>query len=205
MMFLVEYVYFIVRFSPFILQFAVIFSKCYIICKLNIANLTPDTFINHPFIFVRLALKQNEAIRDEVATANSLQQFRSCVNRLKATFEPYHMGQAVWMENNELPKDYNLSLPPWICQQYIRRPPEEHIEFLAQKQKEAAEREKTDYFDDDGKKISKKVLKRLRRAAQKQNADGLRQKQTSRGFELCSAVKCANPTVIICVYIFAAM
>lgn len=100
------------------------------------------------------------------------------------------------MENDEPPKDCNLSLPPWICQQYIRRPPEEHIEFLAQKQKEAAERDKTDYFDDDGRKISKKVLKRLKRAAKKQTANGLRQKQTAaRGFELCNAVKCANPTV----------
>lgn len=144
-----------------------------------------------------MALKQNEAIRSEIATAQSLQQFRSCVNRLKAIFEPYHMGHTVWINDNEPPKDYNLSLPPWICQPYIRRPPEEHIEFLAQKQKEAAEREKTDYFDDDGRKISKKVLKRLKRAAQKQNADGLRQKQTARGFELCNAIKCANPTVCL--------
>lgn len=107
------------------------------------------------------------------------------------------MGHTVWINDNEPPKDYNLSLPPWICQPYIRRPPEEHIEFLAQKQKEATEREKTDYFDDDGRKISKKVLKRLKRAAQKQNADGLRQKQTARGFELCNAIKCANPTVCL--------
>lgn len=143
----------------------------------------------------RLALKQNEAIRSEIATAQSLQQFRSCVNRLKEAFEPYHMGHAVWINDNESPKDYNLSLPPWICQPYIRRAPEEHIEFLAQKEKEAAEREKTDYFDDDGRKISKKVLKRLKRAAQKQNTDGLRQRQTARGFELCNAIKCSNPTV----------
>lgn len=150
---------------------------------------------NKLIFFSRLALKQNEAIRSEIATAQTLQQFRSCVNRLKATFEPYHMGQTMWVNDDETLNDYNLSLPPWICQPYIRRPPEEHIEFLAQKQKEAAEREKTDYFDDDGRKISKKVMKRLKRAEQKQNTDGLRQKQTARGFELCSAIKCANPTV----------
>lgn len=140
----------------------------------------------------RLALKQNQEIRDEVATAQTIGQFRSIVNRLKDLFEPYHLGQRVWINENEQPTDYNLSLPPWICQPYIRMPPEKHMEYLAQKEKEAAEREKIDYFDEDGRKISKNTMKRLKKAARK--SEGLRQKQ-NRNFEICNGTKCANPTV----------
>ncbi|XP_031623253.1 tRNA-dihydrouridine(16/17) synthase [NAD(P)(+)]-like [Contarinia nasturtii] len=144
-----------------------------------------------------LALKQNQETRDEVATAQTIAQFRSIVNRLKAIFEPYHTGQAVWTKEDEKSNDYNLSLPPWICQPYIRMPPEKHIEYLAQKEKEASEREKIDYFDEDGRKISKNTMKRLKKAARKSHAERLRQKQNSK-FEICNGTKCANPTGLKC-------
>lgn len=150
--------------------------------------------LNNLCEFCRLALKESEEIRDKVAHAQTTEQFRLCVNRLKAKFEPYHTGQAIWVNEEEQRTDYNLSLPPWICQPYIRMEPEKHIEYIADKQRQAAEREKMQYFDDDGQKISKKTLKRLRRASRKPNSNGLRQKQT-RSFELCCALKCANPTV----------
>lgn len=148
----------------------------------------------HLFQFSRLALKQNHDIRDEVAIAQTIQQFRSCVNRLKAKFEPYHMGQMIWINEDENRIDFNLSLPPWICQPYIRMEPEKHIEYIAEKERQAAEREKIEYFDDDGQKISKNVLKRLKRSSRKPNSNGLRHK-LNRPFEICTASKCANPTV----------
>lgn len=129
-----------------------------------------------------------------MATASSLEQFRSCVSRLRTIFEPYHTGQEIWINEDAEQTDCNLSLPPWICQPYIRRPPEEHKEFLAERERHAAERKNDDYFDEDGKKISKNVMKRLKRANQKQNNDRIRQRRTH-SFDLCCAIKCANPTV----------
>lgn len=142
----------------------------------------------------RLALKQNRDIREELATVQSIHQFRSCVNRLKEKFQPYHMGQMVWLNEDVEPIDYNLSLPPWICQPYIRMEPEKHIKYLAEKERQAAEREKAEYFDDDGHKISRNILKRLQRASRKPNANGIRQK-SNRAFEICTSLECKNPTV----------
>lgn len=106
------------------------------------------------------------------------------------------MGEKVWINEDVEPIDYNLSLPPWICQPYIRMEPEKHIQYIAEKERQAAEREKLEYFDDDGHKISKNVLKRLKRANRRPNANGMRPK-TNHSFEICSALKCANPTVWI--------
>lgn len=129
-----------------------------------------------------------------MAIAQTIGDFRSCVNQLKEIFEPYHLGHAVWVNEDVEQIDCNLSLPPWICQPYIRMEPEKHIKYLAEKEREAAEREKVEYFDDDGQKISKNVMKRLKKASRRPNANGLRQKQT-RSFQICSATGCANPTV----------
>lgn len=145
-------------------------------------------------LFNRLALKQNQGIRDEVATAQTIEQFRSCVSRLKESFEPYHTGQLVWINSDDETRDYNLSLPPWICQPYIRMEPEKHIEYIAIKQREAAEKVKEEYYDDDGQPISKNVMKRLKKASRKPNANGMRQR-SGHSFQLCSGTKCANPTV----------
>lgn len=100
----------------------------------------------------------------------------------------------VWVNEDVEPIDYNLSLPPWICQPYIRMEPEKHIQYIAEKERQAAEREKVEYFDDDGHKISKNVLKRMQRANRKPNANGMRQK-SNRSFEICTGLKCKNPTV----------
>lgn len=145
----------------------------------------------------RLGLKQNNEIREEVASAQSLEQFRHCVDRLKAKFEPYHNGEKVWCGETE-PIDFNLSLPPWICQPYIRMEPEKHIERMAEKQRIANDtsRVKAEYFDDDGQKISKKLMKKLMRKNRRSNTDQIR-KTEPRVMELCLRnAECNNPMVI---------
>lgn len=134
-------------------------------------------------------------MREEIATVQSIHQFRSCVNRLKEKFLPYHTGQMVWFNEDEEPIDCNLSLPPWICQPYIRMEPEKHIKYLAERERQAAESEKPEYFDDDGQKISRNVMKRLLKSSRKPNANGMRQKSKERKLEICSDSKCKNPTV----------
>lgn len=128
-----------------------------------------------------------------MASARTTEVFRSCVNQLKEKFEPYHTGQLVWVnENDEEKRDYNLSLPPWICQPYIRMEPKKHIEYIAAKEREAAQKEKVEYFDEHGQRISKNVMKRLKKANRKLNAKEARQRPAH---QICSASKCFNPPV----------
>lgn len=127
--------------------------------------------------------------------------FRKCVDALYEAFEPFHNGTKPFAEeegdNDGAQKDYNLSLPPWICQPYIRMEPDEHIKLLAVKQKiaEDPERVRQEYFDDDGQRISRKLMKRLRRSSRRPNAKGLRRKE-ERSIPLCSRIEdCVNPMV----------
>lgn len=141
-------------------------------------------------------LKENNGIREEVAVAQNIEQFRDCIDRLKVKFEPYHNGDQTWWGETTI-KDYNLSLPPWICQPYIRMEPEKHIERMAEKQRIAndPEREKNEYFDDDGQKISRKLMKKLKRSGRRSNTNQVR-RRVQRVLELCSRTsECNNPMV----------
>lgn len=146
--------------------------------------------------FCRLNLKENNEIREEVAVAQNVEQFRDCINRLKAKFEPYHIGEKPWCGESE-PYDYNLSLPPWVCQPYIRLEPEKHIELMAEKQRIAndPDREKNEFYDDDGQKISRKLMKKLKRSSRRSNTNQVR-RRVQRVLELCSrTTECNNPMV----------
>lgn len=101
-------------------------------------------------------------------------------------------------DDNAKEGDYNLRLPPWICQPYIRMKPEEHIKLVAEKQRiaEDPERQKTEYFDAEGQQISRKMMKKLRRQSRRPNGKGMRCK-AERVLPLCRNTEdCVNPMVI---------
>lgn len=159
-----------------------------------------STLNNIEFITCRLNLKCNATIRQDIAISHTVAEFRKCVDELREAFEPFHNGTDTYVEEESgdgTAKDYNLSLPPWICQPYIRMAPNEHIKLMAVKQKlaEDPERVREEYFDDDGQKISRKLMKRLRRSSRRPNAKGLRRKE-ERSIPLCSRTdECVNPMV----------
>lgn len=159
------------------------------------------------FIICRLNLKRNVAIRQVIAISHTVPEFRRAIDQLCAAFEPFHNGTETYVEedgDNGATKDYNLSLPPWICQPYIRMEPDEHIKLLAVKQKLAEDpaRVRQEYFDDDGRKISRKLMKRLLRTSRRPNAHGLRRKE-ERSVPLCSRIEdCDNPMVKLTLFQF---
>lgn len=146
-------------------------------------------------------------MRERIATSHTVPEFRAAVDILRGRFQPYHDGTQLYEPliddtdsadgaGDSQERDYNLHLPPWICQPYIRMKPDDHIALLAEKQRIAddPERIKQEYFDSEGQQISRKRMKKLRRASRKPGAV-LRSKD-ERQFELCHREEpCLNPVV----------
>lgn len=107
-------------------------------------------------------MPENAVERQGIAKGQSLAEFRQTVLTLRDRFLPYHDGLEVYVDNADgkslflliylkisrifflkLPlfflDSFNLRLPPWLCQPYVRIPPEEHLRKLADKQNKADE------------------------------------------------------------------
>lgn len=146
-------------------------------------------------------LRPNNHMREELAVANTIDKFREVVRKIQTKYEPYHEGQDVYHMEEVDPSvvledlAYNLALPPWLCQPYVRVAPEMHKQILADKQRLAEDpnREKRHYFDNDGKEISRKRMKKLRRRQRRPNKPEGRHE---RCLENCS--ECTNPMGFKC-------
>ncbi|XP_052864606.1 tRNA-dihydrouridine(16/17) synthase [NAD(P)(+)]-like [Anopheles cruzii] len=125
-------------------------------------------------------LKSNAPLREQLAVCRSVPEFRSVVLELEQKYRPYHDGQLQWngeeqdepaeeqqqkQEDLQEPPDCNLRLPPWLCQPYVRIPPEAHRQKLAEARRLAEDptREKRQFFDVHGNEISRKRMKKMRR------------------------------------------
>lgn len=84
-------------------------------------------------------MESNSTIRSDLATAQNLEDFIKIVECLKNKYLPFHNGEQLYSQEIEGIKetdeinDYNLKLPPWICQPYVRIPPSEHIKKMEEK------------------------------------------------------------------------
>lgn len=144
-----------------------------------------------------LNLDCNSALRESIAVSHEVAVFRETVQKLQAIFQPYHEGRARFDEPRT---SFDVTLPPWMCQPYIRVEPEEHKRVLAEKclRSEDPERERTVYRDDEGNPISRKLSKKLKRAIRRPNyvRNLLRRAQA---MQLCTnAKKCGNPVGLKC-------
>lgn len=133
-----------------------------------------------------------------MATAYSIDSFREVVNRLGDKYRPFHEGAAVWNgePTDDYVPDYNLTIPPWICQPYYRIPPEEHKQKLSEKQKAAEHQVKQKYFDKEGNAISRKHMKKLKRLEKRAKV------KIERHEELCIMVECDNTRGLKCEFNF---
>ncbi|XP_029055437.1 tRNA-dihydrouridine(16/17) synthase [NAD(P)(+)]-like isoform X6 [Osmia bicornis bicornis] len=143
---------------------------------------------------VRLCLAENKEERENLARNSSMESFKSVVYTLRDRYLPYHEGRVRWQQETS---DYNLELPPWLCQPYARHLPEECVRKLETGKLETQREEtiKRKFKDDDGNEISRKRLKKLRRIARRPNRPTV---VIKRGSELCH--DCPNPVGLKCVH-----
>ncbi|XP_025409480.1 tRNA-dihydrouridine(16/17) synthase [NAD(P)(+)]-like [Sipha flava] len=143
-------------------------------------------------------LPENELIREILAKGQNRNDFRNAIMQLKLKYLPYHLGQKPW---DNIQNDYNLILPPWLCQSYVRVLPvnnldgiETHKEVnkLKTDEKENLKRSIDDEDCTDPLKLSKKKLKQLNKLKNKE----IRCKRILE--ELCS--ECRNPKGLKCEY-----
>ena len=81
----------------------------------------------------RLNLSENNQIRINLGAANNLNTFKKIIVQLKDMYLPYYEGKIIW-DNTVEDDTQNLVLPPWLCQGYIRAPPEEHLRKIREKE-----------------------------------------------------------------------
>ncbi|XP_055543933.1 tRNA-dihydrouridine(16/17) synthase [NAD(P)(+)]-like [Wyeomyia smithii] len=165
-------------------------------------------------------LTPNAALREQMATCRNVSEFRAIVGLLEEKYLPFHEGRQVWTnEESSLPVleseseaaanhlSFNLALPPWLCQPYIRAPPEVHRQKLEEASRLAAnpDREKRQFYDQEGNEISRKKMKKMRRVQRRPNRAGLLpgdpERDPGRRFdEICKNAKtdCTNPMGLKC-------
>ncbi|XP_034951327.1 tRNA-dihydrouridine(16/17) synthase [NAD(P)(+)]-like [Chelonus insularis] len=141
-----------------------------------------------------LCLAENAEERANLARNSTMESFRDVVAKLRNRYLPYHEGKLIWNPENRS-TDYNLELPPWLCQPYVRESPQEHIDKLAAKKIELENATKREFLDEEGNKISRKRLKKLRRISRRPNRSIPSVRRTS---DLCNS--CPNPLGSKCEY-----
>lgn len=115
-----------------------------------------------------LALPENNQIRIDLGSANMMEHFKRVCFILREKYERLHEGKRIWKDiRNE--KEYDLVLPPWICQPYVRIAPEEHLKLVERSQNKIIEdgQNKRVYEDAEGNPISRKSMKKMKRISRR--------------------------------------
>jgi tRNA-dihydrouridine synthase 1 len=129
-----------------------------------------------------------------MAQAMTIEAFREVVTQIRDKYRPFHEGEAVWdgEPSEDFVPDYNLRIPPWICQPYYRPPPAEYKQMIEEKQKALEHEPKKKYFDKEGNEVSRKRMKKLKRLENRAKIRVERRK------ELCNVAKCDNTRGLKC-------
>ncbi|XP_059054351.1 tRNA-dihydrouridine(16/17) synthase [NAD(P)(+)]-like isoform X1 [Achroia grisella] len=162
----------------------------------------PSSYIRgHLFkIFHKIFIvEDNNEVRQLLATAQNINHFRQVCFAIKERYLHYHQGLKHFNNDESIIKlGYNLLLPPWICQPYVRMSPEEHTMKMERHNKDQGENiHKRIHEDPDGNTISRKKMKKLRRIMRRPIKA---ENQTGRSGEICMKEDCLNPLGGKCVY-----
>lgn len=111
-----------------------------------------------------------------MAVARNVKDFRNLINQIAEKYGPIHEGLSEDLEaknSDDNVPDYNLKIPPWLCQPYYRKSPEERAREKAMEAEMKGDEinemttpkapKKKPYYDREGNVITKKHLKKLKR------------------------------------------
>ncbi|KAL4710754.1 hypothetical protein ACJJTC_004399 [Scirpophaga incertulas] len=144
-------------------------------------------------------LNENDEIRQLLATGQNIDNFRYVCEEIKKKYADYHTG-ILQLENYEniTHSGYNLILPPWICQPYVRISPEEHTQKIQECLNKLQDKlEKRQFEDSQGNLISRKKMKKLQRKSRRPFKDN---QQNGRSGDICINETCPNPLGGKCQY-----
>ena len=147
-------------------------------------------------------------MREIIAKGHSTEEFRVAVNGVRDRYLRYHRQEESFPEPEEL-KMFNLKHPPWLCQPYVRPPPEVYLEKM-RKIAEEERKERAESKVDDNKRssendkeediqMSKSKRKKLEKKEQKERWKLLNQQKTE--YQSCSAEGCNNPCSQKCAFL----
>ncbi|XP_042225553.1 tRNA-dihydrouridine(16/17) synthase [NAD(P)(+)]-like [Homarus americanus] len=87
-----------------------------------------------------LCMSENFDLRYRLSKTSSAEEMVVVVQNLKDRMMPYYTGEKPW---NPEPDGEQARLPmaPWLCQPYVRIPPEEHLKKIHESQRRAQEKQ----------------------------------------------------------------
>merc|ERR1711915_90756 len=149
--------------------------------------------LNHVF-----QVRTNFDLREIIAKSHSLEEFQHAVEQVRDRYLKYHNGEAEFAQPEEL-EIFNLKQPVWLCQPYVRPPPDVYLE----KMRKLAEEERKAQEDNGGDNkrvaegeevtgLSKKKQKKLERNPRKAFSQG------RENTKMCLAETCNNPCSLKC-------
>jgi len=150
-------------------------------------------------------IRTNFDLREVIAKSHSLEEFESAVNEVRDRYIQYQEGVKEFIELEEL-DIFNLKFPPWICQPYVRPPPDVYLEKMRKlAEKERKEREEMGKCGESGENkrsvegdgeevvlLSKKKQKKLERNPRKAFSKG------RENTLMCCELACNNPCSLKC-------
>lgn len=91
-------------------------------------------------------MEENFDLRIKLGAASNVEDFKKVTSELKDKYIDYHEGRNVWIQNVEC-ESTDLVLPPWLCQPYVRMPPEQHLKLVESKVKAAEDNSQVSFYE----------------------------------------------------------
>ncbi|XP_072943458.1 tRNA-dihydrouridine(16/17) synthase [NAD(P)(+)]-like isoform X2 [Epargyreus clarus] len=140
---------------------------------------------------------ENNDVRQLLARAQNLNDFKDVCIEIKKKYTPYHEGTVHYEDDEGIIRvGFNLILPPWICQPYIRISPEEHVQKMEMAIK--IQEHKRTHEETDVNMLSRKKIKKLERISRRPIKDV--SQQSERPNAICLNEVCPNPLGGKCLY-----